>query len=271
MSSPIIRAFEKKDIASLHFLQPEGWNDIAPVFEFYLKNNACFPFAAVRNNRLVGIACAILNPKTGWLGHIIVSDSQKRKGTGSQLTRHGMGFLHKKKCCSISLIATDVGQLLYQALDFRDDGTYLHFQGKKLEPVACVEEIRKIEAGDRGEILALDRFITGEERGRVLNDYLSEGWLATEPTTGKISGFYLSEFGEGTIIAEIPDAGLELLKLKHSMKDCRSTIPANNKPGREWLETEGFEIITESTRMIHGDKVHYKPDCIFSRIGGCYA
>ncbi len=272
MKDPEIRLFKQEDIPLLHLFQPEGWNRIEGAFEFYLKNRVCTPFIAFQEDRPVGIACSINNGDTGWLAHIIVPEQDKRKGFGSLLTRHAMDYLSENGCNSLSLIATEEGALLYRTLGFKPDGIYHHFQGKKTgyRPDDG-NGVRKIVAADRDSILALDRAISGENRENVLEEYLSRGWLIEKPLTGELTGFFLSELSEGTIIASNPQSGLELLAVKHGTKDCRSSLPEANGPGMAFLQKAGFKRYNSSLRMIHGDRVTWEPTGVFSRIGGCYA
>ncbi len=61
-----IRPFRQPDLDRLNPLQPDGWEEIAPYFKFYLNESICYPIAAVSNGMLAGVANAILTGESGW-------------------------------------------------------------------------------------------------------------------------------------------------------------------------------------------------------------
>ena len=80
----------------------------------------------------------------------------------------------------------------------------------------------------------------------------------------------MPDLGEGLINAETDSAGLELMKVKYSQID-KSVLPSDNVVGIEYLKKNGFvETDTKGTRMILGNDIDWKPEKIFSRIGGNY-
>lgn len=86
----------------------------------------------------------------------------------------------------------------------------------------------------------------------------------------KINGFYLPDLGEGLIFAENSEAGVELMKVKYAKSD-KAVIPSENQVGIDFLKQNGFkQIDTKGKRMILGKDISWKPDCVYSRIGGNY-
>ena len=87
---------------------------------------------------------------------------------------------------------------------------------------------------------------------------------------GKLLAFYIPSLGEGPIISKNENAGIELMKLKHAQSEY-AVLPQQNKPGIDFLEANDFKRIDKTgTRMQRGPRLKWKPENIFSRIGGNY-
>ena len=122
------------------------------------------------------------------------------------------------------------------------------------------------EAAFCAEILELDKKISGENRGALLSDYLKGSKVFVQ--NNSVAGAYIPDLGEGLIIADTITAGIELMKVKYSVID-KAVIPSENYAGISFLEQNGFvKIPTKGTRMVYGEDLKWKPDKIFSRIGG---
>jgi len=60
------------------------------------------------------------------------------------------------------------------------------------------------------------------------------------------------------------------MKTKYSKAD-KAVIPSENQIGIDFLKKNGFILSeTKGKRMILGKNIDWKPECIFSRIGGNY-
>lgn len=84
---------------------------------------------------------------------------------------------------------------------------------------------------------------------------------------GKISGYYLPELGEGLIVADNREAGIELMKLKYSISN-KGTLPVENREGIAFLKENGFVETRRAKRMILGKEFLWHPDKIYNRIAG---
>jgi hypothetical protein len=117
-------------------------------------------------------------------------------------------------------------------------------------------------------IIKLDQLISGENREKLIKQYLDNSRIYIE--NNEVKGYYLPDLEEGLIFADIDKAGLELMKIKYSLVD-KAVLPSDNVVGIEFLKRNGFaETDTKGTRMILGSDIDWKPDKIFSRIGGNY-
>lgn len=269
MANVTIRKCALSDLDSLRPLQPEGWEDITDYFRFYCQQIFCYPVVAVSGGRIVGVAAGIENENSGWLAHIIVSQDHRRQGIGYQLTQHVMDYLYRKGCKTQLLIATAMGVELYQKLGFQTVSEYLFFKGESLPGKFSGQNIRPPRPGDIEAILRLDREVSGENRKKMLENFLSEGWVY-ESGDQDIRGYFLTQIGEGTIIAAGDDAGLALLNLKLSQKNWKAVLPAENKKGIELFAKYNITHYSKSPRMVLGKNVEWKPEFVYSRAGGFY-
>lgn len=263
-----IRKCKLSDIEAIRHLQPNGWDDITFFFRFYCTHDFCYPVVAIADDRIVGVANGTLNEQTGWLAHIIVAEDYRQQGIGYRLTNHIIDYLNNKGCKSLLLIATAMGEGLYRKFGFETVAEYIFFKGKKLSDKFGSINIREFKPADSKAMLELDKLVTGENRGQMLRQFLSNAWVYS--TASRIRGFFLKEFGEGTIIAADDEAGIALLSFKHHSGDGKSVLPNGNKSGIEYLATNGFSCFLSAPRMVLGETVEWQPEGVFSRAGGFY-
>jgi GNAT superfamily N-acetyltransferase len=264
-----IQAITNKDISGLTNLQPEDWPDIIPEFDYYLKKDFCNPIKAISDNEIVGIGVSIIFKRTCWLAHIIVHESYRNKGIGSQITEK---LLYDNRCNSVDsylLIATELGFPVYKKAGFRIVAEYKYLMRyKSWGDLQISPAIIPYDDRFHSTIMELDNNITGEDRSPLLTDYLQNTLVYME--NNSIYGFYMPELGEGLILSDTTKAGLELMKKKYSSVD-KAVLPSDNQSGIDFLLQSGFEVVnTRGIRMIKGDDINWNPQKVFSRIGGNY-
>ncbi len=264
-----IQPLQKSDLKQVSYLQPEGWSDILIDFKHYLKMPFCFPVKAEVNGKLYGVGCSMMFKNSGWLAHIIVKPEERRKGIGETLTRHLIKILRKKGIKSISLIATEDGYQLYKKNGFQTEVNYAYFE--KQHPgkhYSKHSHIRQCIARDREKIYELDRIACGEDRSILMKHYLQSA-LVYDSSKG-IEGFFVPGLSEGPIIATTKESAWTLLALKCTLSS-KVVLPENNLNGMECLKDIGFiRIPKKGTRMIFGEKLPWKSNNIYNRIGGNY-
>ncbi|MFH2096613.1 MAG: GNAT family N-acetyltransferase [Bacteroidota bacterium] len=264
-----IQNMTSADLKELYRLQPEGWPDIVPEFESYIKRDFCYPIKTVINGKIIGTGVSIVFNKTAWLAHIIVASEYRNRGLGSIITEKLIEIARKNGVETCLLIATELGLPVYKKAGFRVLADYYFLERKqpgKIEiPTAGIEKYRNVYLN---ELLSLDKKITGENRESLIRLHLNDSWVFRED--GKITGFYLPRLGEGPIMAETLNAGLELMKIRIA-DSGKAVLPAANYAGIEFLRKNGF-CLTEKkgVRMLLGQDVDWKPECIYNRIGGNY-
>jgi len=258
---------QQKDISKLRNLQPDGWSNIVPEFEFYVNSPFCYSIKAEINNRIIGIGAAIIFVQTAWLAHIIVDPDHRRKGIGSKIVEVLLKYLDSRSVDTCLLIATEMGLPVYENAGFRiiSDYTYLKKETSN-QAVNVSDHIMPFTAEYADLIYKLDRAVTGENREWLLSGFLDGSYVFWE--NNMVKGYYLPNLREGLIIAKNAIAGIELLKLKIQSHE-KIVLPSANKPAIEFLVNDGYVFLeTKGIRMIRGRNITWYPNKIFSRIGG---
>lgn len=259
--------FTRNDLGRIRHLQPEGWNDIVPEFEYYLRKPFCFPIKLTVGDRIAGIGAAIALGSTGWLAHIIVDPAERKKGIGMLIVSELLRILSVQGVHRFLLIATEAGKSLYIRAGFRVVTEYIfHKRELPCQEYRPTGNIIPFSEDYSRELMAIDSEVTGENREELLRDCLKNGWLYISDSA--LLGYYIPGVGEGPVVALTGEAGLELMKLKYSSVS-KAVLPAENIPGLRCLRSLGFEITpTRGTRMVMGADIAWEPGKIYSRIGG---
>jgi len=260
-----IQHVRSNDICLLIDLQPSGWNDILPIFEFYTKSSFCFPLKATIGNKIVGIGTAVVHDTIGWLAHIIVHPFHRNKGIGQFITRSLVDLLHAKRCETIYLIATDLGAHVYEKVGFETETEYLIFKDLKKDNHWTTSRNIKLYTDNLKEQVAhLDQMVSGENRLVHLADYLQGAYVYKKDDI--VEGFYLPAFGEGLIIANSRSAGLGLMKLRLAVKED-AAFPEDNIIAADFMHNQKNTFV-KVRRMRLGKKRKVLFSNIYNRIGG---
>ncbi len=254
------------DLIDIQQLQPDGWSDIIPDITFYIESVFCSPVKLQHYNSIVGIGASISFGKTCWLAHIIVDSSHRNMGIGLSTVQKLLNDIENKDQRSILLIATDLGEPVYKKVGFRNVSEYARFERERSDSkIASSDNIVHFEENFRDSIYEMDKKVTGEDRTKILTGTLGSSLVYLKG--GKMLGYYIPELGDGPIIAETNEAGIELMKIKYASID-KAVIPAENEKGIMFLKENGFKETTTIKRMILGQDIDWKPEQIYSRISG---
>lgn len=256
----------ENDIRYLRELQPDGWPDIIPIFEYYINSPFCKPIKVVIENKIVGIGTAILLNNSAWLAHIIVNPEFRKKGIGSSIVYYLLEYLKNIAIETVSLIATDSGYPVYKKAGFKEQTEYVFFGRKEpLKDYDRSKNVVKYASTNAEDIFSLDKIVTCEDRKILLNDKLGNSYVYQK--NGKLTGYYLPELGDGLIIADNVEAGIELMRLRYSILN-NGVLPIDNVEGIKFLKENGFLEIKRAKRMIVGKEFSWQPDKVYNRIGG---
>lgn len=128
--------------------------------------------------------------------------------------------------------------------------------------------IRRYRSDDREELMALDRLVSGEDRVKIIEYFLTDARVYVSDAV--VEGFFLPTLDEGMIVAANDSAGLALLEYKHNRKKRKTVIPVENNAAARYLSSMGCEAVSTIPRMSLGEEIQWKPELVFSRAGGFY-
>ena len=261
-----VSAFDQTDLNLLPGLQPDGWGDITPSFDFYTTSSFCFPIKIISDDKIVGIGTTIIHHDVAWLAHIIVHKEHRKNGIGKLITETLVDSLQSKNCETIYLLATDLGAPVYEKVGFETETEYLFF--KDIKPgngLTISESIMPYKEDFKEQIKGIDKITSGEDRIFHLEDHLQNGFVYSEK--GIVHGFYLPTFGDGLIIATNSSAGLEFLQFHLSSKE-KLVFPKDNSAATNYLYKKGYKETITGKRMRLGKKRDVNFKNIYNRIGG---
>lgn len=261
-----LQTFNVSDLNFVNKLTPDGWDELRPHYDFYLSHQYCIPLKAIHDNQLVAVGALIIFDKLAWIGHVVVDSAYRNQGLGFQLTKQLIEMAEIRKCTTIQLIATNLGEKVYQKLGFMEDEKYIFLKGGSthFEPSSDIFPYQKQL---KPKIFKLYHRLTGEKRDMLLEPHLAQGIFYAR--NSKLEAFYLPTCGEGHILADNSTAGIEMLKIKLSTHNNQKfVLPALNNSGISFLKQYGFQPYQTAKRMYRGKRIQWFPDKIYSRIGG---
>ena len=260
-----ILALTLSDIDSLPQIQPSDWTDIRIPISSYLELDYIFPFKAMIEDVLVGTGTAILHEKTGWLATIVTHSEYRNQGIGKSITEHLLAFLQNHNCEYIYLIATALGEPVYKKVGFLTESRYDSYKDINLENLAISYNVTPYQSVYKQEIFDLDKMISGEDRSQHLEIFLSNSFVYLQ--NKKIQGVYFSSFGDGLIVANTREAGLELMK-KRFQKFNMASFPQQNKTAHDFMKFHSYSPINTHARMYFQKPMPWKSEGLYNRVGG---
>jgi GNAT superfamily N-acetyltransferase len=262
-----IESITGNDLENLSHLQPEGWSDIVPDIAFYVISDFCNPIKMVVEESIAGIGASIQFNRTAWLAHIIVDPAFRNRGIGYRIVEKLLEDLKQTGTETCLLTATELGQPVYVRAGFRNVAEYVFLNRERpWEEVPVSPYIVDFREEYRNDIYEMDLQATGEHREPLLSPFLKDARIYVRNNT--MLGYLIPGLREGLIIAENDEAGCALMNVKFAIAD-KAALPADNKTGVDFLLKRGFaDSGKKGTRMILGKDIPWKPEMIYSRIGG---
>ena len=260
----MIRELKESEIQGLNNLPPADWKfDYEEFLMDYIKDDFFYAFVMLQNDEIIGTGNVFLKNKIGWLANIIVTEKYRGKGLGSKMTKFLVDFLDEKGCETQLLIATELGEPVYQKIGFKKITDYLCFDSEQDYDLNYSNSIRELKHSDLDSLYTLDTEANGENRAHLIVKYYKTG-LGYFNSNNEMQGFYLPDFGRGLIISKEKEAGIELLKIKHSRKGRRTLLPIDNREGIDFFENNGLKKGDKCSKMILGKENKWNPEHIYS-------
>jgi GNAT superfamily N-acetyltransferase len=261
-----IEPLSHADLIHLPELQPEGWYDIRPTHAFYMSVDFCFPVKITIDGRIAGIGTGIIHGDVAWLGHIIVHPDFRNRGLGGIITKALVDEMHTRHCKTIYLIATELGEPVYRKLGFEIETEYVFFKDlAKMTDWYAAPEVVPYNPSHKDQIASIDKLVSGEDRMFHLERFLATGFVHI--TDSVLNGFYLPDFGDGSIIATTLSAGLDLMRLRLAAKD-NASFPIDNVDALQFMHDNNFQEFRKAKRMRLGPERELNLQFIYNRIGG---
>ena len=193
-----IRAFTSNDIPFGMMLKDiAGWNQLPSDWERLI---ACDPegcFVARYDGQDVGtVTLTGYERRFGWVGMVLVHPDVRRKGIGTALMLHGIGYLEKKGVLAVKLDATATGKQLYETIGFVNE--YLLERRQGIGKANHIRDALTIRSGVIENLYNYDLPIFGADRSRILRHLAFEPGVHTgiaRDSHGGILGYIMVRRG----------------------------------------------------------------------------
>jgi hypothetical protein len=148
----------------------------------------------------------------------------------------------------------------WEALGFVAEQGFLVF-ANGLFHEADRDEVALLGPGQALALLHLDRRATGEDRHALLLEHRFAAHAFVEQ--GKVRGALLPMLGQGLVLADAAEVGLELQRwLLPTQRQI--IVPAGNLAAKEHLVECGYGVSERSLRLVHGQAPGLEPEMIFA-------
>lgn len=260
----MIRELNASEIQGLNDLPPSAWKyDYESFLKQFISKDYFYAFVLIQEGKIIGTGNVFLKEKVGWLANIMVNEKYRGQGLGFKMTQFLVDFLNRKGCETQLLIATELGKFVYKKAGFKTLTEYHCFDSDTKLDFTPTDSIRPLKEINLEAVYQLDKEANAENRIHLIDKYYSTG-LGYFNTENELLGFYLPHFGRGLILANNKEAGIELLKLKHSKTGSRTLLPLENIEGIELLESIGLRKGETCVRMLLGKENAWNPKHIYS-------
>ena len=150
-----------------------NWNMTMADFEFNrrLEPNGCFILEA--NSKPIGLATCIGYGQVGWFGNLVVDETTRKLGAGTQLVQHAVTYLKSRGITTVGLYAYQHLEEFYGRIGFEGDADFVVL---KAEAVSAKENrernMRLAEVKDLSFVADFDGDCFGGVRKRLLASIL---------------------------------------------------------------------------------------------------
>lgn len=264
LGGAVIVPMTDADLVWVADFQPTDWPDIKTAYKLYTTWWFSHPMKLVLQNQVIGIGNVILFQNSAWLTQIIIRSTHQNQGFGTALTQ-ALIDLVRDKVTGISLLATEMGFPVYKKLGFKIQGEYSFYKWDDFMAEASSLLLSPYHTDYHCAMLDFDRQVTGENRARLLQNYLPEAQIMVEKN--KLIAMSIPSLGDGWIISKSSAIGLELMN-NHIQKNNRLVLPDDNTVAHDYLSKINKSPYRKAYRMVLGKPPAYRPEWIFGRVGG---
>jgi GNAT superfamily N-acetyltransferase len=247
-----------------------SWNQTPADWRRFIELEPEGCFVAELQGRPVGTTCTLVLGSAACVALVLVDAAWRRRGIGTTLVQAAVGRLDRHRVKSIRLDATPAGEPLYARFGFAPDYEIVRFEGTlplaafPSAPFAAGAPAAPCTPGDLEEVIALDRAITGMDRGRVLTRLFGEHpdrWRIVRQG-GRIVGYAATRPGGRGVhlgpCAALGRTGPALLVdacRRHAGERVILDIPAANAQAMQAAHAAGLAEQRRLVRMCRGERV----------------
>jgi GNAT superfamily N-acetyltransferase len=251
-----------------------GWGtyrQFHPLLNFFAANRRCRTFVARDGEgRVVATSVATRYAHTGWIGHVFVRPDLRGHGLGTRMTSVALDVLQRAGCDTILLAATDLGRPIYERLGFKVESSYHELRGMALPKTVELAPYRPLLPSDRTALRALDRQVSGDDRGPILARFEDFAWGVS--MNGSLAGAAVALPWGGAWAALLPGAGgaetAALVNLIRTVGSVGQEVivypPDENRLALDLLGDSGFEELRTVPRMVLGKRSEWLPAAVWN-------
>lgn len=277
-----IRGFRNDDLEfALANTAREGWDCTAALFRVCLQHDPAGCFVAECDGRTAAMITTTRFHKSAWIGNLIVSPDQRRRGLGRRMMEYVIARLSADGVRTFHLEADPPGVGIYRRLGFVERFESLRFRKSPPHASVVMPGIKvplPLSTTQLADLCCLDALAVADDRRGLLEYFLSQS-LAVYAVGNqrRLDGFSMvwpSAFGVrfGPCIAiDLPTAEILLAAALADFAD-RTVIlgvPGSNRAAAALFESRGFEPTPSCLRMTLGSLPADDPNMIFAIANGC--
>ncbi|HZK73496.1 MAG TPA: GNAT family N-acetyltransferase [Clostridia bacterium] len=251
-----------------------GWGtyrQFHAIFTFYAANRRSRTFLARDSEgRVAATSVATRYARTGWIGHVFVRPGLRGHGLGTRMTSAALSHLQRAGCDPILLVSTELGRPIYDRLGFKIESSYHELRGTALPKTVELAPFRPLMPSDRTALPALDRQVSGDDRGPLLSRFEDFAWGVSRD--GSVAGAVVPLPWGGAWAALLPGAGdaetAAMVRLLRTVGSVGPEVivypPDENRLALDLLREGGFEELRTVPRMVLGRRSEWLPAAVWN-------
>ncbi|SIO61800.1 Acetyltransferase (GNAT) domain-containing protein [Singulisphaera sp. GP187] len=260
-----IRRMIREDIAhGMRLKEQAAWNQVEPDWQRLFDLQPDGGFVATFDGKPIGTVTTCRFGPVAWIAMMLVDENYRGQGIGRRLMVRALEDLACHEVCSVRLDATPLGRPLYESLGFIPETTFVRFAGIVHPAVGAVElPAGKLQGRDH-QLIALDREVTGTDRGKLISRLIADHGdsLRVLEDNRDVVGFLMSRPGSrarqiGPCIAN-EWSGRQLLadaSRRYAGESVVIDIPARHNQALTMGETLGLKPARQLLRMGRGPRI----------------
>lgn len=216
---------------------------------WHLHTPYALALVATVDERAVGFALGVCHGSSGWLHDLAVHPLHMDTGVGSALAHALLEAMAAQGCTAQLLVAEPGSEGFWERFGFVPQVELLEYSAIRFTQ-ATHDQVERLEPPHGLAVVHLDRLATGEDREALLREHFYLGQVYVDG--GRVRGFLLPLLGNGLIVADAPDVGLELQRWLLPVQE-HLILPVGHLYAHAHLVRAKASIQPKGLRMVRGD------------------